>query len=76
MVKLVADPEKRPEATSFFKNEYECDRFIAHMSKPIVAILDGITSASCRVICRTKSQSLSSGWRRGYLSACSFPHCD
>lgn len=44
IVKAAQDPKTQQEAVDFFKDEYECDRFIAHMKKPIVTFMDGITS--------------------------------
>jgi enoyl-CoA hydratase/carnithine racemase len=41
------NPETRSKAVDFFKKEYECDRYIAHMKKPIVTFMDGTTSTSC-----------------------------
>ena len=46
VIKAAMDPEKRSEVYEYFKDEYECDRFIAHMTKPVIALLDGITSES------------------------------
>jgi len=43
LVKYAQDPATRSKASAFFAKEYECDRYIAHMKKPIVALLDGIT---------------------------------
>jgi len=37
------NPETRSKAVDFFKKEYECDRYIAHMKKPIVTFMDGTT---------------------------------
>lgn len=44
IVKAIQDPSKRLYGAEFFKNEYETDNFIAKMRKPVVAIMDGITS--------------------------------
>lgn len=44
MTENARNPETRSKAVNFFKKEYECDRYIAHMKKPIVTFMDGTTS--------------------------------
>lgn len=43
LVQDAQNPETRQKSIDFFKQEYEGDRFIAHMQKPVIAILDGVT---------------------------------
>ncbi|KAF8479270.1 3-hydroxyisobutyryl-coenzyme A hydrolase [Russula ochroleuca] len=43
VIEYTASDAARPEAVDFFQREYELDYFLATLSKPYVAILDGIT---------------------------------
>ncbi|KAG7092895.1 hypothetical protein E1B28_009202 [Marasmius oreades] len=43
VVRDAADPSTRPRAIQFFKSEFELDYILAALSKPYIAIMDGIT---------------------------------
>ncbi|KAF4614630.1 hypothetical protein D9613_003181 [Agrocybe pediades] len=43
VVKNAADPATLPQATAYFKREFEMDFILAALKKPYVAIMDGLT---------------------------------
>jgi len=47
VIENVVNDTTRPEAVEFFQREYGLDYFLATLSKPYVAVLDGITCLFC-----------------------------
>lgn len=43
LTEFAKNDETRQKAIDFFVSEYENDRFIAHMQKPVVTFMDGVT---------------------------------
>lgn len=45
LVKAAKEKETRHQSVGYFQAEYTLDKWIARMQKPIVAVMNGITSA-------------------------------